>query len=536
MSPAPSARLRGARLRGALLLVGAWALLGCAPKTRPEAPPPHDAGVSGACRERGVVPTLGVQDALVNVTEAQRVLMWRAQLEEQRLLEELNPDAVRAALRVEQREIEEGCLDLDGVVDVGRALFLRTFTRADGLGHGGSLMRFQRGRFGGPDAVSCQSCHWKGGSAGAGDRADNAYLYGDGDDVTTSDVRNPPALWGAGWVELVAREMSADLLRAADDLIAAAESSGRRVSVDLRTKGIGFGTLHADVGANGAVALDTRDVEGVDPDLIVKPFGWKGTFATLREIIGASLQLHLGLQADEVIRAPAQHGVDVGDGPPDDPDGDGVVDEVTEGQVTALVLYLATLDAPPFEAPEQGAYREPVLYSKNLEFVRSPEYTARWVEGFRLFRSIGCASCHVPYLPLFDTRMRTQAPGAARAIVVDLATEGAAPVPPADESGHRLVAAFSDFRRHDLGPGLRSRHEDRGVGSQLWLTRPLWGLSQTSPYLHTGSAVTFDYAIARHGGEAAASAAAYRGLGDDEMESVRFFLGALARAPALRVR
>ena len=42
-------------------------------------------------------------------------------------------------------------------------------------------------------------------------------------------------------------------------------------------------------------------VEGIDADLVVKPFGWKGTFATLREFVGESLQAHDRVQYVVVI-------------------------------------------------------------------------------------------------------------------------------------------------------------------------------------------------------------------------------------------
>ena len=55
----------------------------------------------------------------------------------------------------------------------------------------------------------------------------------------------------------------------------------------------------------------------------------------------------------------------------------GVTREITEGQLTALTLLIATLDAPPLAALDEGPYREPELFSNELEMVRSPELTAR---------------------------------------------------------------------------------------------------------------------------------------------------------------
>lgn len=481
-------------------------------------------------------PSLGVVDARVDLETTQRYLDWRAQREEARLQEELAPSAQQAALRMEQGDLSRGCYTLDEVVDLGRLLFLRDFTKPEGHGHDDKLYRFQRGRFGGPDATSCQSCHWKGGEVGAGDRVDNAYLFGDGDDVSTADVRNPSPLWGAGWIELLGAEMSRELAAQADALLAEAEATGARVERELVAKGVSFGHLAAAPSPGDQLVLDTSGVLGVDADLVVKPFGWKGTYRTLRDIVGASLQLHLGLQPDEVVAAPEAFGVDVGNASATDPDGDGVEREISDGQVSALVLYLATQDAPPFLVPEEGVFRPYELYSNELEFIRSPEYVAVWTEGYSLFRDVGCVTCHVPFLPLERAEYRTRPAGESVDLVVDLAAEGARPVPPQDDEGRYLVAAFSDFKRHDLGPGLASAHEDRGVPATQWLTRPLWGLSQSSPYLHTGDAMVVDDAIARHGGEAEESRLAFLRLGIAEKEKLRFFLASLARAPRVRVR
>jgi CxxC motif-containing protein (DUF1111 family) len=66
--------------------------------------------------------------------------------------------------------------------------------------------------------------------------------------------------------------------------------------------------------------------------------------------------------------------------------------------------------------------------------------------------------------------------------------------------------AFTDLLLHDLGTGLATG------GDPEWRTAPLWGLRQSSHFLHDGRAATLEEALLWHGGEAAASAAAYRNL------------------------
>lgn len=516
------------------LLWGAWA---CAPSspTSPDAGTPLvDAGSSWSCPDWRPPPALGVLDARTDAATAQRLVNWRHAVRRERFLEELDPDLVRHSLRLEQMQIDQGCVNLDQVVDVGRGLFLRNFTRADGWGHADAqVRRVQVVGEGGPDALSCQNCHWKGGAAGAGDRVDNTYMMGDGDDVTTADLRNPPALWGAGWRERLAVEMSQDLQRIAADARVQARASGETVRVELRSKGIYFGEVEAFLDAKGEAQLDTSTLYLVDPDLVVKPFGWKGTFPSLRDFIGDSLQVHLGLQAEERLVLPdAQTATRAHT----DADGDGVIREITEGELSALTLYIATLDAPPFFAPDEGVYREPVFYSTHFEFIHTPEAADRWRKGFTLFRSIGCAQCHVPYLPLENPVYELEAPLSGTTVAVDLSTQGAKPVPEQDEQGRYLVPVFSDFRRHDMGPALSARDAERGVAATQWLTRPLWGVAMTSPYLHTGEAMVFDDVVALHGGEASLAANNYRLLREQDRESLRFFLASLARSPAMRLR
>lgn len=519
------------------LTAGLAAGIGCEGRSAASFLPPLPVEEPELCRERRPPPQLGVLDARVDEETAQRVLAWRRAMDDERMVEELTPEVARASLRLEQAELNNGCVNLDDVVDVGRGLFLRTFLPADGWGSAGArLTRVHKGSFGGPDALSCQSCHWKGGAAGSGDRVDNSFMFGDGDDTTTADVRNAPALWGAGWIEIAAQEITAELQTQAEGVRKLAGYQKQSVTRPLAARGISFGSVTAVPDANGEGRLDLSGVVGVDSDLVVKPFGWKGNFATLRDFVGTSLQIHMGLQAEEVVAGHRHAGLELGAGAGDDPDGDGVTREITEGELTALALYLATLDAPPFAALGEGPYREAVLFSNELEIVRSPEFTSRWIAGFSTFGRVGCASCHIPFVRVNDPRYRTRAPVSGSEVVVDLAVDGARPVPERDDEGRYLIPAFTDFKRHDMGPALAGRVNEDGVPASAWMTRRLWGLALTSPYLHTGAAMTFDEAVSAHGGEAEQAARSWSLLDEDERVSVRLFLSSLARAPSIRIR
>src|SRR5207253_1584902 len=156
--------------------------------------------------------------------------------------------------------------------------------------------------------------------------------------------RNPPALMGLGVVQALAREMSRDLDKERADLVREAARAGAAREARLTTKGVDFGVLRAT--ANGEV--DASGVRGVDPDLVVKPFGWKGTAATFADFASEALQVHMGIQSD-VLLASASRDV-VGDGKDAaDPDGDGVRGELGRGPFTTMMAHLALLELPIVE-------------------------------------------------------------------------------------------------------------------------------------------------------------------------------------------
>ena len=148
------------------------------------------------------------------------------------------------------------------------------------------------------------------------------YFDGDGDRPASGLARNPPSLVGAGWLERAGAEMSEALVARRAALIRKAAAQGAAVREAISAKGVHFGYLTAY--PDGRV--DAEALEGVDPDLVVKPFGWKGRMATVREMVEESLRVHHGMQSTHLVA----HGAPdlLGDGPPDDPDGDGVVAEV----------------------------------------------------------------------------------------------------------------------------------------------------------------------------------------------------------------
>jgi CxxC motif-containing protein (DUF1111 family) len=274
--------------------------------------------------------------------------------------------------------------------------------------------------------------------------------------------------------------------------------------------------------------VDPSGVRGVDADLVVKPFGWKGTAATIAEFATEALQVHLGIQTDALLEEGSSEAS--GDGrDPADRDDDGVHGELRRGPFAAMLVHLALLELPIVE---------PLIQDRQLpraaELLLPPTTTSfadDFVHGRRLFRDLGCADCHRPALVL-------------KSPVIEL--EGVPPIDLSramrgpkltydDEAGGYPVWLFSDLRRHDMGEANRARHVQSAVAPVEYLTPRLWGVADSAPYLHDGRAPTFDYAIAGHDGAGAAARAAFAPLSREEKGALRVYLMALRRAPRLIV-
>ena len=425
-------------------------------------------------------------------------------------------EAPNLGSRVTQ-EMVESELGLREIRAHGWRIFATPFNEHDGLGDGpmdpadpitpgGRPTLGDNGiflRMNGLDSQTCLECHSVLSSAevpatfavgGAGGAAASAFpgvvdadlddSLGNGFAAISGRMINPPFNFGAGGVELLAKEMTADL-----QALAAAAEAAPGTPVDLVSKGISFGWVVFEGGA-----LDTSRVEGVDPDLVVRPFGRKGCCATLRDFDANALQFHHGIQPVDT----------VGEGT--DPDGDGVTDELTVGELSALHVFQAALERPVERPVDRRASRR----------------------GRALFESIGCAGCHVPvletrsrFLPLSFPEVHSD-PWANVFLEIDLHAH-----PASFPSAGRGVAVplYADLKRHDMGPGLAE--STGGELDRFFTTARLWGVADTAPYLHDGRAGTLTRAVLLHGGEAQTARDAFAALSDPEREDLLSFLRGL---------
>ncbi|MGW8310891.1 MAG: di-heme oxidoredictase family protein [Thiogranum sp.] len=419
--------------------------------------------------------------------------------------------------RMTQADVTSGVFTLKQLRRRGLEMFTTPFNKHDGRGDGPSgpdpTVFGQRPttngtwlRVNGLDSQTCQECHsfvsmatipptlGIGGVSGIASTAFPGVTQFDLEDRRPrneiADVNgrliNPPFLFGAGGVEQAGKEMTREL-----QALKALAQANPGTSVDLITKGVDFGTITYDT-TNG---FDLSGVEGIDDDLVVRPFGRKGEFVSVRAFDVGALQFHMGMQAQELVGAGA------------DADGDGVADEVLVGELSVMHIFGTTL-----ERPVQVGWNDPAV-----------------VSGAALFSSTGCASCHVPQLEtqsrLLDLAYPEVAtdPGANVYYTIDLTDK--APGFVANGAGGVTVPLHSDLKRHDMGPGLAET-----TGSPLdsfFITPRLWGIADTAPYLHDGRALTLREAIEAHGGEGQLAADNFGWLSAAEQDDLLTYLDSL---------
>lgn len=420
--------------------------------------------------------------------------------------------------------------DLTALIGQGEKLFKAKFTLLDGAGRPMAtqaiiptkrkrLPEKQFHRTAGLDANSCASCHNDPLVGGAGDFSVNVFVsegfdHADFDttDPQFSNERNTNHLMGAGLVELLAREMTAELHQIRRDALRDARSSGVHQTRDLITKTVRFGQITA--GPDGI--LDLSQIDGLDSDLVIRPFGQKGVMTSLRQFTINALNHHHGMQANERFGARWTGEKDF--------DEDGISEEISAGDVSALVAWQATRPPPREVTPEDPSWRTAAA------------------TGDRLFDAIGCASCHIRALPLetllFDDPGPFDAAGTLRQGELEsparynLELLDWTKALPRNAKGQVMVPLFGDLKRHimtdrqvaTLGNELLSQ---RFVERNVFQTSELWGIGSTAPYGHRGDLTTLDEIIRAHGGEGRESRDNYLALIDGDRSAIIAFLKTL---------
>jgi len=410
----------------------------------------------------------------------------------------------------------------------GRQLFQRKFTDQQGFGPRPASGNIAVNAAIGAGMIdSCAGCHGRPrGSAGFG-----------GDVVTRPDSRDAPHLFGLGIQEMLGDEITSELRGQRTNAINQARGSRITVTRTLSSKGVTYGQIRAF--PDGRV--DTSGVVGVDPDLRVKPFFAHGGTTSIREFVVGAFNDEMGLQAvDQLTIAGANHqrvttptGM-VLNGPEDvvkrgvpnsaqeDPDQDGVVNELPQSLVDFMEFYLFNYFKP-------GQY----------------QHTNNGQLGQNLLNQIGCTACHIPNMVITRDRRIADVEtnfDPQRGVFNQLFAVASLQVSENDDgSGHPTIKIpnrssffvrnfYADMKRHDVGAAFYERNFD-GTLTRRFMTEPLWGVGSSPPYGHDGRSVNLREVILRHGGEAQSSRNNFANLSETQQDQILKFLNELVLFP-----
>jgi Di-haem oxidoreductase, putative peroxidase len=490
------------------------------------------------------------------------------------------------AIPIHLQDGEEFTTPLHKLIEYGAQLFNAKFTIQEGAGRPltkgtgapvsdpTSPLVFPRNfdRISSPEANACSGCHNAPVSGAGGDRVTEVFVlaqrfdrltFDHSDGITTrgaadesgkfvsmenaTNDRKTIGMNGSGFVEMLARQMTADLQAARD-----ATPPGS--STLLTSKGVFFGTLthNADGTWNaskvqGLAAPSLSGKGTTPPSLIIRPLHQVGNVISIRQFSNNAFNHHHGMQAEE------RFGLNT------DPDGDGVVNELTTADLTAVSLFQATLAVPGRVIPNDRA-----LERANLI-------------GEAVFDKIGCASCHAtlpltsnnnpglpgqpgwiyfepnPYNPATGPNSPNLQLGPANypvstpALTVDL-TSKALPLPRLRaHRGAVLVEAYTDLKLHDISatsnpatdPECEPLDQNQPAGSPgffagncKFITRKLWGFyNQGGAFMHHGKFTTAREAVEAHNGEALSQRLAFDALPPDLQNALIEFLKSLQVLP-----
>ena len=416
----------------------------------------------------------------------------------------------------------------------GRQLFQRKFTFDQGFGprvtedSAGHIQ--DNPAFGAGLVDSCAGCHGRPrGSAGAG-----------GDVATRPDSRDAPHLFGLGLKEMLADEITLDLRAIRASAIQQAANKKTTVALPLVSKGIKYGFIKAL--ANGTV--DTSLVDGVDPDLRVRPFFAHGGEFSIRAFTVGAFKDEMGLEAVDPILCAASDPVypvtmvspgglvldpalDKIKRPPScsktqDKDGDGIVNEIDAALLDYMEIYLLNYFKPGTGELSKHGERKAV----------------------KLLGKTGCTGCHTQNLTInadrrvadvetrFDPQRGIFNRLFATATTLFHAVPDDQPFPQLLPNKNAFVVRniFTDFKRHDLGPAFHERNYDGTLQTKL-LTTALWGVGTTAPYGHDGRSINLKEVILRHGGEGLEARNRFAELEDEEQLTILDYLSALILFP-----
>ena len=224
---------------------------------------------------------------------------------------------------------------------------------------------------------------------------------------------------------------------------------------------------------------DDQDRDGIsgrvgrDASGRVGRFRRKADVADLADIAEGGVRVEIGLTTPKhptelVFSGPIPEGAD----PAPDP-------ELAQATIDAIADYIRFLAPVAPEVPSDPAVR------------------AQVAAGRQAFFEVACADCHLEALATGPN--------------------------PVGALNRKVAVLWSDLLLHDMGPALADVCGPAAAESEL-RTEPLQGMRYRERYMHHGRAATPWEAIAMHGGESAASRAAFNALPELTRYAVVAFL------------
>lgn len=512
-------------------------------------------------------------------------------------------------VKLSQDDINAGRIPFDKLFYAGKHIFSNRFTTADGYGEGRNGPRRSKQqlidrpnypflRVNGLDSQSCLECHLAIGFAaqprrllpirfakqpgiagGGAGFASNAFAFKnfackkhvpkkdcDPEKSTQGFVRNPPHAFGAGYTQKLAQEMTMTLKKLSNQAM-----NAPGVAVKLKAKGVSFGEIIA-IKEAGEIHLDTSRIQGVRADLVVRPFNWRGLNSNLRNFITGAMNFHFSIQPTET--------EDVVED-----DRDGHSHEISEGEVSAVAVFLAHLRPPQqytegvsakvvkrgesvFKQADCTSCHVPKLRIDNpMVTVRDPRNDTKIMQamkpagGYSVHRAVQTAqapslSNSYAVLPVemeytmmkqyeannipsekAESMMRSKMSGYTRNLNLEDGPPETLPRLPANADGSINVPLYSDLKTHKMGVDLAESFAQDTDGGKNYptpgdevLTRPLWGVADTAPWLHDGRALTLTEAIQMHAGEGSEandSVEKFNALSSSDQKALITFLSSL---------
>ncbi len=453
------------------------------------------------------------------------------------------------AIPIHLQDGEEFTTSIGQLIQYGAQLFNAKFTVQEGAGRplskgtGGPIsdpsspLVFPRNfdRLSSPEANACSGCHNAPVPGAGGDRVTEVFVLAQRFDHLTldhndgitlrgavdesgkfvtmdnaTDDRKTIGMNGSGFVEMLARQMTAELQAERD-----ATSLGN--SKQLTSKGISFGTL-------------THNADG-----------------SIRQFSNNAFNHHHGMQAEE------RFGLNA------DPDGDGFANELTTADLTAVSLFQAALAVPGRVIPndpevERANLMGEAVFNKigcatchaTLPLTSNNNPGLPGQPGWIYFEPNPYNPATGPNSPNLQLGP-TNYPVSAPALTVDL-TSNTLPLPRLQaHHGSVMVEAYTDLKLHDISatsnpatdPECEPLDQNQPAGSTAFfagnckfITRKLWGFyNQGGAFMHHGKFTTAREAVEAHNGEALSQRLAFDALTPDLQNELIEFLKSLQVLP-----